>query len=139
MINIAPIACGTWVHVFDPCFCVVGLFWLCNCIVKDDRVNCSSVKPVLNDHSQTDQKLVFKTDYHLMQVKSITECSKGNILQSAFIKPQFVIKIFVLSILSGRFTQDLLYFNCGLIVVCLGVLSFSLPCKLSPPPPPQFV
>ena len=24
-----------------------------------------------------DQNLVFKTDYHLMQVKSIAECSKG--------------------------------------------------------------
>ena len=28
-----------------------------------------------------DQKLVFKTHYHLMQVKSIAECSKGSILQ----------------------------------------------------------
>ena len=28
-----------------------------------------------------DQKLVFKTDYCLMQVKSIAECSKGSILQ----------------------------------------------------------
>ena len=27
-----------------------------------------------------DQKLVFKTDYHLMQVKKIEECSKGSIL-----------------------------------------------------------
>ena len=35
------------------------------------------------------QKLIFKTDYHLMHVKSIAECS---ILLS------FVIKIFVLSI-----------------------------------------
>ena len=26
------------------------------------------------------QKLVFKTDYRLMQVKSIAECFKGNIL-----------------------------------------------------------
>ena len=30
---------------------------------------------------QKDQNLVFKTDYHLMQVKSIAECSKGSILQ----------------------------------------------------------
>ena len=28
-----------------------------------------------------DQKLVFKTDYRLMQVKSIAECSNGSILQ----------------------------------------------------------
>ena len=26
-------------------------------------------------------KLIFKTDYRLMQVKSIAECSKGSILQ----------------------------------------------------------
>ena len=26
-------------------------------------------------------KIVFKTDYHLMKVKSIAECSKGSILQ----------------------------------------------------------
>ena len=32
-------------------------------------------------HSQKDHKLVFKTNYRLMQVKSIAECSKGSILQ----------------------------------------------------------
>ena len=37
--------------------------------------------PVLNDHYQKDQKLVFKTNYRLMQVKSIAECSKRSILQ----------------------------------------------------------
>ena len=30
------------------------------------------------------QKLVFNIDYHLMQVKSIAECSKGSILQSSW-------------------------------------------------------
>ena len=40
------------------------------------------LKPVLSSHSKnTHQKLVFNTDYHLMQVKSIAECSKGSILQ----------------------------------------------------------
>ena len=42
------------------------------------------------------QKFFFKTDYRLMQVKSVAECSKGafcNIL--TFIKLAFVIKIFV--------------------------------------------
>ena len=33
-----------------------------------------SVK-VLNSHSQKDRQLVFKTNYRLMQVKSIAECS----------------------------------------------------------------
>ena len=28
-----------------------------------------------------DEKMVFKTNYHLMQVKSIVQCSKGSILQ----------------------------------------------------------
>ena len=40
-----------------------------------------TVKPVRNGHSQKDQKLVFKTNYSLMQVKSIAECSKGSTLQ----------------------------------------------------------
>ena len=41
----------------------------------------STVEPVLSGHSQKDKNLVFKTDYSLMQVKSIAECSKGSILQ----------------------------------------------------------
>ena len=51
----------------------------------------NTVKPVLNGLSQNDQKLFFKTDYRLMQVKSISA------IFSAFIKLPFVIKIFVLS------------------------------------------
>ena len=39
------------------------------------------MKPAYKGHSQKDQKLVFKINYHLMQVKSIAECSKGSILQ----------------------------------------------------------
>ena len=35
----------------------------------------STVKPVLSGHSQKDQKWVFNTNYRLMQVKSIAECS----------------------------------------------------------------
>ena len=41
----------------------------------------TTVKSVLTGHSKRTQKLFFKTDYHLMQVKSIAECSKGSILQ----------------------------------------------------------
>ena len=50
-----------------------------------------------NGLSQKDQKLVFKTNYRLMQVKSIAEGEPSAIL-STFIKLPFVIKIFVLSI-----------------------------------------
>ena len=47
-----------------------------------------------------DQKMFFKTNNHLMQVKSIAECSKGHsALLSTFVKLPFVIEIFVLSIL----------------------------------------
>ena len=55
--------------------------------------------------------MVFKTDYHLMQVKSIAECSKvkHSAILSTFIKLPSVIKIFVLSILSGCLRQVLFY------------------------------
>ena len=57
------------------------------------------VKPVLSGHQKEDQKLVFKTDYHLMQVKSIAECSsEHSAILLTFIKLPFVFKTFVLSI-----------------------------------------
>ena len=40
-----------------------------------------TVKSVLRGHSKRRPKIVFKTDYGLMQIKSIAECSKGSILQ----------------------------------------------------------
>ena len=61
---------------------------------------CYTVKPVLSGHSKEDQKLVFKNDYHLIQVKNIAECSKRehSAILSTFIKLPFVFKTFVLSI-----------------------------------------
>ena len=62
-----------------------------------------------------DQKLVFKTNYRLMQVKSIAKCSYGehSAILLTFIKLPFVIKIFVLPIfewlLKTGFTADILY------------------------------
>ena len=52
-----------------------------------------TVKPVLSGHSKRRPKWGFKTDYRLMQVKSIAECSKLS----------FVFKIFVLSISERAF------------------------------------
>ena len=40
-----------------------------------------TVKPVLSGHSKRRPKLVFKTGFRLMQVKSIAECSPWSILQ----------------------------------------------------------
>ena len=72
-------------------------------------------KPVLNGHSQKDQKLGFKTNYRLMQVKSIAECSNGSILQ--YFQPSLSyhlsFRIFVLStfewLLKTGFTVDSTY------------------------------
>ena len=74
-------------------------------------LNNNKVKPVLSGHSKRRPNVVFKTDYRLMQVKSIAECSKG-ILQ--YFRPSISyhlsIKIFVLSIfewpLKTGFTVD---------------------------------
>ena len=46
-----------------------------------ERIIINTVKPVLSGHSKRTPKLVFKTNYCLIQVKSIAECSKGSILQ----------------------------------------------------------
>ena len=58
----------------------------CNALMK-------TVKPVLRGHSKRRSKLVFKTDYRLMQVQG-----EPSAILSSFIKLPFVIKIFVLSI-----------------------------------------
>ena len=59
------------------------------------------VKPVYNGHSQKDQKLVFKTNYCLMQDKS--NAGEHYVILSTFIKPPFVINNFVLSIFEWPF------------------------------------
>ena len=59
-----------------------------------------------NGHSQKDRKLDFKTNYRLMQVKSIAEHSA---LLSTFIKLPFVIKILVLSIFEWPFYTGFTY------------------------------
>ena len=57
-----------------------------------------------------DPKMFFKTNYRLMQVKSIAECSKGSILQ--YFRPSLSYHLSLRSLfclfLSGRFTQVLL-------------------------------
>ena len=60
-----------------------------------------TVKPVLNGHSKEDQ-LVFKTDYHLIQVKSIAECSILQYFQTA-LSYHLQLRHFFLLFLSGRF------------------------------------
>ena len=59
--------------IIDP-IALFGMYCIC-------LTNVHTVKPMQNGHSQKDRKLVFKTNYRLMQVKSIAECSKRSILQ----------------------------------------------------------
>ena len=75
------------------------------------------VKPVQNGQSQKDLKLVFKTNYRLMHVKSIAECSKGSkrsILK--YFRPSLSYHLSLTSLfcrfLSGHFTQVQLYVMC---------------------------
>ena len=61
---------------------------------KQSQTN--TVKPVLNGHSKRTPKLVFNTNYDLMQVKSIAECILQYFRPS--LKLPFTIKTFVLPI-----------------------------------------
>ena len=47
--------------------------------------------------------MIFKTDYRLKQVKSISECLEHSALQSTYSKLPVVIKTFVLSIFGWPF------------------------------------
>ena len=68
-----------------------------------------TVKPVLSGHSKRKPK--FQTDFHLMQVKNIAECSKGSILQ--YFRPSLSYHLPLRSLcylfLSGHLRQVLLY------------------------------
>ena len=71
-----------------------------------------TVKPVLSGHPKRKQKLVFKIDYRLMQVKFIAECSNGSILQ--YFRPSLSYHLssgsFLLCLfLIGRLRQFLLH------------------------------
>ena len=61
----------------------------------------------LSGRSKRRQKLVFKTDYRLMQAKSIAECSKRAFCNTFDLhKLSFVIKTFVLSSFEWPFYTD---------------------------------
>ena len=67
-----------------------------------------TVKPVLSSHSKRRPKLVFKTEYCLMQVKSIALLEHSAIL-SNFIKLPFSLRPSFCLFLSGRLRQVLLF------------------------------
>ena len=53
----------------------------------------AAVKPVLSGKSNKDQKMVFKTDYRLMQVKVLQNAPREHsAILSTYIKLSFVIR-----------------------------------------------
>ena len=74
---------------------------------------------ILNKYSKTcvkqplskRPKIVFKTNYRLLQVKSIAECSKRSILQyfRHSLSYHLSLRSLVCLFMSGHFTQVLLY------------------------------
>ena len=91
------------------------LSYVCIFVLEIFSLNKYS-KTCLKRSRKKNTKMVFNTDYRLMQVKYIAECSPWSILQ--YIRPslsyRFPFKTFVLSILSGRLRQVLLY----IIIIC---------------------
>ena len=83
-----------------------------------------SLKPVYNGHSQKDQKMVFQTDYRLLQVKSIAECSKGSILQ--YFQPSLSYQLSLRSLLCLSYTgftaASLKYSACQSVEKCCYVV-----------------
>ena len=72
----------------------------------------SSIQPLnqcasFSSHSKRRPKIVFKTDYRLMQVKSIAECSKGSILQ--YFRPSLRYHLSLRSLFCLRYHLDLLF------------------------------
>ena len=84
-----------------------------NKMLKDmvDRYVRQYSKTCLKRPLKKNTKLVCKTDYHLMQVKSIAECSKGSILQyfRSSLSYHLSLRYLFCLFLSGRLRQVLLY------------------------------
>ena len=73
-------------------------------------LDTGTVKPVLSSHSKRRSKIIFKTNYRLMQVIYIAECSKGSILQ--YFRPSLSLHLSLRSLfclfLNGHLRQVLL-------------------------------
>ena len=99
-------------HIMKHLLTVVSVDLMCNSPVSLIKLtfHYCTVKPVLSGHTIRRPKLVFNTDNRLMQVKSISECSKGSILQ--YFRPSLSYHLSLRSLvclfLSGRLRQGLL-------------------------------
>ena len=68
----------------------------------------NTVKPVLSGHSKRRPKIDFKTDYSLMKVENIAECSEGQNFRYSLSYHLSLRSLFCL-FLSGHLRQVLLY------------------------------
>ena len=105
--------CTQSLSVKYRCFNKAVKSYFKNTILCTDHNELNTVKSVLSGHSKTHQKLVINTDYRLMQVKRIAECSKGSILQH-FRPPlsyHFSLRPLFCLFLVGRFRLVLLYWK----------------------------
>ena len=58
------------------------MFFLVGHLDREDKADCFIVKPVYNDHSQKDEKLVFRFIYRLMHVKTGGFCNTFDLYQA---------------------------------------------------------
>ena len=89
---------------------------ICRMLACRNVINFSNLKALYSKTCQKeDQKLAFKTDYRLMQVKSSAECSKGSILQyfrpSKSLNYHLSLRSLFHLFLSGGLKQVLLYLH----------------------------
>ena len=83
-------------------------YWVCRSyVVALSLFRWAQSKPCVKRRLSKRPKIIFKTDYCLKQVKSIADSA----IFSTFINLPVVIKTFVSSILSGRFTLYILLYN----------------------------
>ena len=93
------------------------------------RTGCS--KTCLKRSLKKDQKLGFKTDYCLMQVKSIAECSKGAFCNTFDLQQVVILSLspLVCLFMNGCLRQVLLYTNLDLAPVWRPMPKITMPPK----------
>ena len=74
-------------------------------VISEPCYKGATVKPVLSGHSKRKPKMVFKTNYRLMQVKSILQYCGPSLSYNLPLRSFFCL------FLSGCFRQVLLYFT----------------------------
>ena len=91
--------------------CIKDEEGLCPCCKNSEGIMSTYSKTCVKQPLSKRPKLVFTTNYRLMKVKSIAECSKGSILQYFWLSLSYHLSLRYLFclFLSGRFTQVLLY------------------------------